>query len=183
MPSGRAREPLLHPVEADALERAATRAYELLDKVSVEAENHSDPVSITPSVSRAPQTTLFKSLRSAPLTLLSALHRRASVRRCSNRSHMSFTRGAVSEAQDCDLPGDDFRWPEDRCKAARYRNSLGAVLGIGDHTAPDCAADLLTPQPLTVGNIQGIEVAAHVSEEDDASRRRGHAAQDRVIGL
>src|SRR5665213_782526 len=30
MPSGRAREPLLHPVEADALERAATRAYDRL---------------------------------------------------------------------------------------------------------------------------------------------------------
>ena len=96
---------------------------------------------------------------------------------------MSSARGDVSEAQDCDLPGHDFRWPEDRCKAARYRNSLGAVRGIGDHSAADRAADLLTPQPLTVGNIQSLEVAAHISEEDDASCRRGYAAQDWVIGL
>ena len=60
---------------------------------------------------------------------------------------------------------------------------MGAVRGIGDHTAADRAADLLTPQPLTVGNIQSLEVAAHISEEDDASCRRGYAAQDWVIGL
>src|SRR5262249_57657481 len=48
---------------------------------------------------------------------------------------------------------------------------------------PDGAAEILIPQLPAAGGIERIEVAAHVAEEHDASGRRRHAADDRVVGL
>jgi hypothetical protein len=40
---------------------------------------------------------------------------------------------------------------------------LGAVRHIGDHTAADPAADLLTPELLAVGGVDRIKVAAGIA--------------------
>jgi hypothetical protein len=51
------------------------------------------------------------------------------------------------------------------------------------HAPTDRAAEDLAPELLSGGGIERIEVAAHVAEEHDASGRRSHTADDRVVGL
>src|SRR5450631_244000 len=87
------------------------------------------------------------------------------------------------ETQNGDLRFADVGRHGRRNVAGRHGNLLRAVGRIGDHSAADRAADLLTPQLLAGGGVERIEVAAHVAKEHEASGSRRHGAEDRIIGL
>src|SRR5271166_3302898 len=96
---------------------------------------------------------------------------------------VSLVHGGALEAKDFNLGGHDFRRPGEHGKAARHGDFLRAVGGIGDHAAADRATEILPPKFLAGCGVERIEIAADVAEEDDASGRRSHAAEDWVVGL
>src|SRR5215472_3199959 len=87
------------------------------------------------------------------------------------------------DAQYLDLGSNDLCWPGRACEARRHRDLLRAVRHIGNHAACDRAAELLAPKFLAGGGVERVEIAADVTEEHDASGRRGQAADDWVVGL
>src|SRR6185436_12693263 len=91
----------------------------------------------------------------------------------------SLARGAAAlEAQHHDFGFHNLRWPGNHGKAGRDGDLLGAVRRIGDH-----AAAILSPKFLPVGGIERIKAPANIAEEHNASGRRSHGADDRVVGL
>src|SRR4029077_17139283 len=86
-------------------------------------------------------------------------------------------------AQYHDLGGHDFRWPGEHREPTRHGDFLRTVRGVGDHAAGDRAAEVLAPELLAIGGIERVEVAAYIAKEHDASRRRGHTAENRIIRL
>jgi hypothetical protein len=72
---------------------------------------------------------------------------------------------AAFETKDRDPRGLDLDWPNGRNEARCHRNFLQPVGRIGDHAAGDCAADLLSPQPLAIGGVVRVEVSADVAEK------------------
>jgi hypothetical protein len=78
---------------------------------------------------------------------------------------LSLAPGVTLNPEDRDLRSPDFGRYGGRYVAGRHRNFLGAVHRVSDHSAADRAADLLTPELLPVGGVNGIEVATYIAKE------------------
>jgi hypothetical protein len=77
----------------------------------------------------------------------------------------------------------DFGWPQNCCEPCCDGDLLCPIDGIGNDAAANRAADFLAPQFAPVCCVKHVEISAHVPKENEAARRRRHAALNGIIRL
>src|ERR1700733_4612082 len=101
--------------------------------------------------------------------------------RCLRHSESVPRASTLWKAENQDFRRNDLRGPKDRCEADGHGHFLCAAGGIADDAAADGAAEIAAPQPPPRSGIEGIEVAAHITEENHASGGRGYPALNGVV--
>src|SRR5262249_47303273 len=86
------------------------------------------------------------------------------------------------DAEDGHFRRRVLRRPENSRQAGGGGNELLSFGLVGYDAAADGAANLLPPQFVAGVSVENIEIAAHVAEEHDATRRRRDAALHRIVG-